>query len=292
MAGPRTWLAIPALAIACAALAFALHHSIETALAFGALAAAVAAAVRAFAGPTIAAAIAASVAALLASLALVDLAAGLSTLHLLRAACAGAAAAFAIAELARPLPVDASPWPAIGAALVAGVLDPSYVALLAIAGVRYVLGPWTRPRWSIAVPIVGVLAIVLALAAALTHGGAFAELWELWTARAGATPPLDLLTHAGDTLGPIATIAALCGLGVCVQHLRYAAIATLVTMASALAVDLSRGALGGGAFVIAAIAAGVGLARLAATVRWPTGQTFVGATAGFLIVVAPAMLRW
>jgi len=33
-------------------------------------------------------------------------------------------------------------------------------------------------------------------------------------------------------------------------------------------------------------------AGTASIVRWPTGQTFVGATAGFLIVVAPAMLRW
>src|SRR5690606_27825048 len=119
------------------------------------LAAAAAAAVRAFAGPSVATATSAAGAALVVAFCVLDLP-GVDTA---RAALAGAAALFAIAELARPLPADASPWPAIGGAVLAGVLDPSYVALLAIAGVRFLLGPWARPRWSAIVPLVGVLAI-------------------------------------------------------------------------------------------------------------------------------------
>jgi hypothetical protein len=285
---PKTWLAIPIVAIACAALACAFGHQPPAVFAIGALAAATAAAVRAFAGSSIAAAITACAAALLATLGVLDLA-----VHdVARAALAAAAALFAIAELARPLPVDASPLPAVGAALVAGVLDPAYVALLAIAGVRYLLGPWSRPRSAVIIPIVGTLAIGIALLAGCARGGLFADLWQLWAARTGSTPGLELLAQAGDTLGPIAVIAALAGLAVCTLRGRYAATAVVAVAAGALAVDLSTRMLGAATISIAAASAGVGLARLAATVRWPTGQSFVGATAGFMIVVAPAMLRW
>jgi hypothetical protein len=284
----KTWLAIPIMAIACAALAFALGELPPRALAIGVLAASTAAAVRAFAGSSAAATTSAGAAALLVALAVLDLDAvdpnG-------RDCLAAAAALFAIAELARPLPVDASPYPAIGASLAAGVLDPSYIALLAIAGVRFLLGPWPRPRWALAVPMLGTLAIGIALLAACAQGGIFAELWRVWAARSGDATPLDLVTRAGDTLGPIATIAALCGLAVCALRGRYAAAVTLAVATGALAVDLVSGALGVSTLAIAAVACGVGLARLTAIVRWPTGQTFVGATAGFLIVVAPAMLR-
>ena len=90
----------------------------------------------------------------------------------------------------------------------------------------------------------------------------------------------------------IAVIAALAGLAVCTLRGRYAAAAVIAVAVGAMAVDLTSGMLGAATIAIAAVGAGVGLARLAATVRWPTGQSFVGATAGFMIVVAPAMLRW
>jgi hypothetical protein len=290
---PKTWLAIPIMAIVCAALGFACHHEPPGIVAIGALAAATAAAVRAFAGASVAAAIASAAAALLATLGVLELPA-LEQLHpdLPRTALAAAAAMFAIAELARPLPVDASPLPAIGAALVAGVLDPAYVALFAIAGVRFLLGPWTRPRWAAVIPIIGTLAIGIAVLAGCARSGVFAELWHVWTARSGTTSPLELLAQAGDTLGPIAAIAAFAGLGLCTLRGRYAAAAVGSVAVAAVAVDLASGTLGAATISIAALGAGVGLARLAATVRWPTGQSFVGATAGFMIVVAPAMLRW
>lgn len=287
MVSPKTWLAIPLVAIACAGLAFALGQLPHDAIAIGALAAATAAAVRAFAGPSLAAATTAGAAALLVALGVLELHAP----ELWRGTLAAAAALFAIAELARPLPVDASPLPAIGGALVAGVLDPSYVALLAIAGIRLLLGPWTRPRWSVVVPITGVLAVGIAVLAACAQAGIFAELWTVWTAREGTEAPLALLVDCGDILGPIATVAAAAGLAVCATRGRYAAAAMLAVFAGTLGVDLACGVLGAGTLAISAAGAGVGLARLAAIVRWPTGQTFVGATAGFLVVVAPAMLR-
>lgn len=288
MAPPKTWLAIPIMAFACGALGLSLGEPPAVVLALAALAAATAAAVRAFAGSSLAAATAAGAAAALVALAVLDV----PELDLLRFAIGAAAALFAISELARPLPVDVSPFPAIGAAAVAGILDPSYVALLAIAGVRLLLGPWARPRWAILVPMVGVLAIGIAVLAACAQSGIFADLWTTWAARSGSAAPLELLARAGDVLGPIATIAAIAGLVVCVSRGRYAAAAIIGVACCAISVDLACGSLGAATLAIAAVGAGVGLARLAAIVRWPTGQAFVGATAGFLIIVAPAMLRW
>lgn len=276
------------MAVACAAVAFALREPPQAVIAIGALAAAAAAAVRAFAGPSVATATSAGAAAMLVAFGVLDVP-GLDTT---RVALAGAAALFAIAELARPLPVDASPWPAIGGAVVAGVLDPSYVALLVIAGVRFVLGPWSRPRGSVIVPLAGTLAIGLALLAASAQSGVFAELWRMWAARPGTASPLELLAQAGDTLGPIAAVAALAGLAVCAVRGRYAAAATISVAVAGALVDLSLGTLGAAPIVIAGVAAGVGVARFAAFIHWPTGQAFLGATASFLIVVAPAMLRW
>ena len=287
MVPAKTWLAIPILAIACAALAAAAGQPLHAAIAIGALAAATAAAVRAFAGPSLAAAATAGAAALLVTFGVLEL----DTLDTTRGTLAAAAALFAIAELARPLPVDASPLPALGAALVAGVLDPGHVALLAIAGVRLLRGPWARPRWAPIVPVLGTLAIGIAGLAACAQEGLFAELWHVWAARAGTEAPLALLVEIGDLLGPIATLAAIAGLAVCATRGRYAAAATVTVAVGALGVDLACGVLGAGTLAIAAVGAGVGLARMAAIVRWPTGQAFVGATAGFLIVVAPAMLR-
>lgn len=277
---------IPVLAIACAGLALALRIEPPAALALGALAAANAGAVRAFAGNSIAAALAGGAAALLATFCLLDL----RDVELARAALASAAAMFAIGELARPMPT--SPLPAIGAALVAAVLDPSFVALIAITGVRFVRGPWPRPRWAVAVPAIGALATVLALTTALTRGGVFAELWMQWAGRAGHAGPVALLEQLGDTLGPLAAVAGLAGVGVCITRGRFAAAAMIAALIGALASDLACGAIGAATPTIAAVATGIAVGRLAATIEWPLAQPFVGAAAGFMIVVGPALSRW
>jgi len=280
---PRTWLAIPASAIACAALAL-LDRAPLAVLALAALGADVAAAVRAFAGPSLAAAIAGATASILSTCCALEL----HGFDIARGALAAAAAMFAVSEIARPQQPDMSPWPAIGAALAAATLDASFVVLIAITGVRFVRGPWPRRPWSIAIPAFGAVAIVVALAAALTRAGMFANLWTLWSGRSGhALPPVLL----GDLLGPIAAVAAVAGLGVCMSRGRLAAATVAALALGSIGADFASGALGVATPALAAVAAGVAIARLAALVRWPLAQPFVGAAAGFVIVLAAAMLR-
>ena len=295
----RTWLAIPALAVVCAAIAMAAGAGPFDAAAVGALGAALAAAVRAFAGASFAATMAAATGALLGAIALADsfepariaLAASAEPA---RVALAAACALFAIAELARPLPVaGTSPWPAMGGAIVAAVLDPSFVAMPVIAGLRVVTGPWSRPRWTVALPIVGGLAIVACFLAAASHGGAFADLWHAWaggvTAQAsGASSALDIAGRAGDALGPLAIVAALAGLASCAAASRFAAAAVAAVAVGAALVSLRSGALAPALPLAAALACGVAVARLAALVRHPAGQACVCGTAGFVLLVAPA----
>jgi hypothetical protein len=280
----KTWLAIPALAIASAGLAFAARQPVEVILAIAALGAALAAAVRAFAGPSIAVAVASAAASLVGVLALLEL--GIPDLA--RAALACAAGLFAIGELVRPLPPGASPWPALGAALLAGVLDPSFTPLLPIAGVRLVTGPWSLPRWTLMAPVIGTLVVALAVLTALLRDGALAELWTLWAARdiTGATP-LAIVTSTGDLLGPVTAVVAAAGLAVCATRGVLAATAVGGVVAAAIGLDLVAGSTGSATLVCAALGAGSGIARFAALIRWPVGQTFVGAAVGAMLVVAP-----
>ena len=137
-------------------------------------------------------------------------------------------------------------------------------------------------------PLALGLAIVVALAAALTRAGMFANLWTLWSGRSGhALPPVLL----GDLLGPIAAVAAVAGLGVCMSRGRLAAATVAALALGSIGADFASGALGVATPALAAVAAGVAIARLAALVRWPLAQPFVGAAAGFVIVLAAAMLR-
>lgn len=286
MVPTKTWLAIPVLALACLGLGFAARMPPETCVALGALGAALAAAVRAFAGPSIAAAVAASAAALLGTLAVLELP---HDIDLIRAALAGAAAMFAIGELTRPLPPDASPWPALGAATLATVLDPSYVALLPIAGIRLMTGPWSRPRWAIAIPLVAILVLALAILTALLRDGALASLWHVWVARsAPAASSLAILTAHGDLLGPVSTVVAAAGLASCAMRGNIPAAIVIGTTAAAIAIDLLTGTMGAATLVLAALGAGTGISRFAALIRWPAGQACVGAAVGVMLVVAPA----
>jgi hypothetical protein len=280
----KTWLAIPVLAIACAGLALAANQPIEVALAVAALGAALAAAVRAFAGPSIAVAVASTAASLVGVLSLLEL----GVPELARASIACAAGLFAIGELVRPLPPGASPWPALGAALLAGILDPSFTPLLPIAGVRLITGPWSLPRWTHAIPVLGVLVLALAVLTVLFRDRALAELWMLWAARdVTGAEPLAIFTSTGDLLGPVTAVVAAAGLVVCALRGVVAATAVGGVLIAALGVDLVAGSTGSATVVCAALGAGSGIARFAALIRWPVGQTFVGAAVGAMLVVAP-----
>jgi hypothetical protein len=255
----------------------------EAACAIAGLAAAIAAVVRAFVGGSPAATVASTVAALLGALFALELP------DLARPAFAAAAALFVVSEIVRPQPVDASPLPSIGAAVVAGVLDPSFIALVPVVGVRFILGPWSRPRGSIALPILGVLATALAiLAGALPMH----DLWRVWAARSGGLHQLDVVAQLGDIVGPIVAVAAVAGLATITSRGNYAIATVSAIVVGSIAVDLVTGSVGVASLACAAFGAGLGIARLTAMLRWPAGQAAVGAAAGFMMLVAPALTHW
>jgi hypothetical protein len=145
--------------------------------------------------------------------------------------------------------------------------------------------------------VLGLGACALAVAAALARQGALAQVWLAWQGapRAAGAPIARVFLLAGDTVGPLAIVAA--GAGVLTGAARggVAAAALLALVAGALVVDLRVGEATAATPVAAALAAGLGLAWLAALVRHPIGQAFVGATAGFVLLVAPVWTlaaRW
>ena len=278
------WYVIPAVGLVSAGAALAAaHHQPWLALAIGLCGAALAAAIRGFVGVSPVAAIAAAGGALLGVFGLIALAPHSA----IREALAGAAALFAISELARVKQPDESPLPAIGAALLAGVLDPSYVGLVAVSGYAWLRAPVLRPRAAVLLPIAGVLAAALVCACAI--GYAHSSLWQSWLGH--STYPRALvatITRTGDLIGPMMAFAALTGLALCLAHGRIAAAAVGSVIGLTAITSLACGFVAPAAPLVAALGAGVAIGRLAALVRWPLGQAFVGATAGFLLVVVPA----
>lgn len=287
MVRAKTWLVIPALAVVAAGLAVLARETPEAAVAVAALGAALAACVRAFVGPSGAGAVAACAASLVGVLCVLEV----PNVDVLHDSLACAAGMFALGELVRPLPPDPSPWPALGAALLAVIVDPAFTPLLCVAGIRYVTGPWPLPRWAIAAPIVGGLAVVLAVLAACVPHGVFAHLWSVWAARtspaAGTADPIAAATALGDVLGPVTAVVAVVGLGTCALRGRIALGAALGVTTATLAIDLFTGGIGAATVVCAALGAGLGIARLAAMIRFPAGQACVGGAVGFMLVVAP-----
>jgi hypothetical protein len=204
-----------------------------------------------------------------------------------REALAAAAAMWTLAELVRPLPARGSPLPALAMAACAGALDPAYVVLVPLAGVRLAVWPG-HARWAVVAPIAGGLACALALAAALARGGVLAVLWTKWAGHAGAhgATATHALALAGDALGPIVALAALAGLVAGAARGHLAAAALLAAAGGAVVLALRTGALTAAVPVVAALAASLGFARLAALVRHPTGQAAVAATCALLAVVS------
>ena len=271
----RPWLVIPLVAIAAGAVAAVALRSPAPAVAAALLAAALAAAIRAFIGAG--AAIASVAGSAVGVLGWLDAGADV------RAAVAGAAAAFAICEVVRAKPPLASPWPALGAAGVACALAPAYAALPTVAAAALVASPSARPRWVVALPIAGVLVAATAVLAASAHDGMLARLEHVWSGHAGGVLALAPLLAAVDRSGPITCVAALAGIALCVMRGRSATTAVLGVLALAL-VDGSGPAMP----IVAGLCAGVAVGRLAQLVRLPVGQAFVGAAAGFVLVAVPA----
>ncbi len=202
-----------------------------------------------------------------------------------RAWIAIAAMGWTVVELARP---TTSPLVAVLPATVAAVLDPSFVMLIAIAGVRLVTAPWERPRWAIAIPIMGVLCAVLALIACVAQGGAFRALGDQWTGHAAETIGLArLIAHGAQAMGPVIAVAALAGLAVLARP-RHAEVAVAACIAGALFVGMRSGGAGPSLIALASLTTGLAVGRFAGAIRLGAGQALAGATAGALLLVPPA----
>jgi hypothetical protein len=239
--------------------------------------AALAAAVRALEGDSPASLAGSVVAPLVALAVMLDV--GLDVPH---ASIAIAATAWTIAELGRGALATASPIVALLPAVIAAIAAPSCTVLLPIVGFHLLTAPWQRPRGIVAVPIVGCLAVIAAIAAGF---GAFGDRWI------GARHPLAAVAlpdALGEALGPLLAVAALAGLALILTRFRHAQLAIAACLAGGLAVELRTGALDAATVTIVALAAGTAVGRLGALIRLPAGQAFAGATLGFLLVVPPA----
>lgn len=256
-----------------------------------------------------------------------------------------AAAAWTVAELARP---TATPYVALAPAIAAALLEPAFVALPAIAGARLVrpskevleaalraqlhvdsrpVGqlplkgvpqsgpvkatqsgpvkakprgresgptaipkpprPGLPPRWVIAVPIAGAFLVVIAIVAGTAHSGSFGSLGQAWFGpRLADAPPLDALAHLAEALGPIAVVAVIGGLAV-LARVHLASLAVFACAIGSVFVDLRAGVPGAATLGLAALCAGVGITRLAGTIRIRSGQAITAAMCGAILLVPP-----
>jgi len=277
----RAWLVVPALALVAGCAAFALQVPAAQAIALGLLAAGIAGALRALVGETPAAVAGTVIGALVAVATLLELG-GDATRH----AIAAAAAAWTIAELARTTAPASSPLVAMLPAGIAALLDPSFVALLPIAGARLVTAPWQRPRWIGLAPIAGGLVVLLAILACTGPLGALGVAWTGTVAHPVA--PVVLADRLGEALGPICAVAAFAGLAWIGGRGRHAQLALGACVVGTLLVDLRSGGVGTGTVAFAALFAGLAVTRFAATIRLASGQAIAGATLGLLLILPPA----
>lgn len=280
----RSWLVIPAMGAASSAAAVGLGaHAPAPIIAIGLAGAAQTAVIRALAGDSPASLVGAVLAPLLLIASVVDpsLADGMA---LVRACIAIAAAGWTVVELARP---TTSPLVALLPAMIAAVLSPAYVALVAIAGSRLITAPWQRPRWAIGVPIVGALALVLAVLAGASAHGSLGALGDLWIGALRSPRGLPaVLELAAITLGPITAVAALAGLPF-LARVRHAELAVGTIVAGALLVSVRSGAVDPALVGIAVLSTGLAVGRLAGMIRLAVGQTALGATLAVLVLMQP-----
>jgi len=140
-------------------------------------------------------------------------------------------------------------------------------------------------RWPLILP--AVLLVVWGLALVQ---------WALLPAApsAPAVVTVDATTYVerlGDTLGPVALVAAMAG-GLALlgrgRRSRWLAVSTAMLLLAGLRADLVVGSPGPLVVVAASVAAAVGVSRMAARVRLPSAQLWVGATCAAL-VATPAL---
>ncbi len=199
---------------------------------------------------------------------------------LFRAWVAIAAFSWTVVELSRP---SSSPLVAMLPAVVAAVLDPSYVALIPIAAWRMWTAPWQRPRWVGAALVVAVLVVVAAIAACAGDGW-LASAGDVWCAAPRAeTSFRGVVTILATILGPLAAVAALVG-GTYLVRLRHAELAVLATSVGALAVSVRGGIAGAPLAAVATVAVALAVARLCSTIQLGLGQAVFGSVTAALIL--------
>jgi hypothetical protein len=273
----RSWLVIAAIGVAAGGAAFALGATPGSA-ACGVLAgAAIAGATRLYAGDSPAALAAAVIGALLAIALPIDLHADLALPWL-----AMAAGAWTVAELVRP-PRGATVAVALAPAAIAGILEPAFVPLAVIAGIRW--ARTRRERWAFVLPVICGLVALLAIAAGCARTGTLASLGDRWFGTA-PDPDNSLAMHLGDALGPVIATAALGGVAQLGRH-RIAGVAIAACVTGAMLVDLRAGHVEPVTLGLAALASALGIARLAGMIRIGSGQVISAATCGLVLLLPP-----
>jgi hypothetical protein len=192
-------------------------------------------------------------------------------------------------------------------AIVAAVLEPAAIALVAIAAMRLVTsrapvtslsgaktgdGPlfrWRRhtPTWVIVIPIAGGLAVMLAVLAGTARAGMFASLGTRWFGPAHPIAAHEMPALLGDALGPLTAVAAMAGVAM-LAKLRLAELAVIAVTAGSLLCDLRAGTVGPTTLAIAALCAALAIGRFARTIRLPNLQAVAGATVAAMLLVPPA----
>ncbi len=195
-----------------------------------------------------------------------------------------AAIAWTVIELSR---ATKSPLVAMLPAAIAAVLDPAAVALFMIAGARLVTAPWNRPRWAIAMPIAGGLAVMLAVIAGGASDGSLGALGLRWFGPAHVIDAPALASNLGSSLGPLTAVAAIAGLAL-IAKLRLAEVAIATCAVGALLVDLRAGHTGAATLGIAGLAAALAIGRFAQTIRMPPLQAVAGATVAMMLLLPSA----
>lgn len=194
----------------------------------------------------------------------------------------------AIGEFACSGGARRSPLIAATGAVIACACDPAYAPLVAVTGVRAVVARGSQWRgWVFLLPVVGAL-LSLAVVWAATVGHE-ASLWRAWVGLPDEAAMASVaFERMADAVGPMAATASLAGLVLCVARHHLAGVAVAVVAAMAAVISLRVATVAPAVPILAALCGGVGLARFAATTHSSVGQAFVGATAGFMLVVASA----
>ena len=167
-------------------------------------------------------------------------------------------------------------------AVIAALIEPAAIALVPIAGARLP----AQPRWTLAIPFLGLVGVIVAIMAGAAREGPLADLGTRWFGMPAA--PVDLSTSLlllADALGPMLAVAALAGAFVLARDLAAAA-----CIAGALLVDVRAGVPGATTLGLAALAAGIAVGRLGATIRIASGQAIVTGTCAAILLLPPTWL--